>query len=98
MCITFMQMNSRSIQDLQIFKDPRRIPIIIIERVVNTPLPSTTGISYLENTNINNNQQKSRGLRMAVFVHGFQACMLEYIINFGVKNLIYRNDCFLNEK
>lgn len=67
-------MNSRSIQDLQIFKGPLRIPIIIIERVVNTPLPSTTGMSYLKNTDINNNQQKSPDLRMAVFVHGFQAC------------------------
>ncbi|PWA51631.1 serine esterase family protein [Artemisia annua] len=75
--IAHMKMNSRSIQDLQIFKDPLRIPIIIIERVVNTPLPPTTRISYLESTDIKNNQQKSRGLRMAVFVHGFQGHHLD---------------------
>ncbi|KAI3699388.1 hypothetical protein L2E82_43660 [Cichorium intybus] len=41
--------NSRSIQDLHIFGDPSRIPIIIVERVVNAPLRTPSGNSYFRN-------------------------------------------------
>ncbi|MCD7455419.1 hypothetical protein HAX54_028070 [Datura stramonium] len=44
--IAQMRINSRSIQDMQIFGDPSRIPIVIVERVVNAPLRSTSGNSY----------------------------------------------------
>lgn len=46
-----MQINNRSIQDLHIFGDPSRIPIIIVERVVNAPLRSTSGNSYFAHPN-----------------------------------------------
>ncbi|CAN4086119.1 unnamed protein product [Withania somnifera] len=44
--IAQMRINSRSIQDMHIFGDPLRIPIVIVERVVNAPLLSTSGNSY----------------------------------------------------
>ncbi|CAA0826641.1 Putative serine esterase family protein [Striga hermonthica] len=44
--IAQMRMNNRSIQDLQIFGDPSRIPIVVVERVVNAPVRSTSGNSY----------------------------------------------------
>lgn len=40
-----LQINNRSIQDLHIFGDPSRIPIVIVERVVNAPIRSTIGNS-----------------------------------------------------
>lgn len=40
-------MNNRCIQDLHIFRDPSRIPIIIIERVMNAPRRSISENSYL---------------------------------------------------
>ncbi|KAI3709921.1 hypothetical protein L2E82_39690 [Cichorium intybus] len=43
------RINSRSIQDLHIFGDPSRIPIIIVERVVNAPLRTPSGNSYFRN-------------------------------------------------
>lgn len=80
-------MNNRSIQDLQIFGDPSRIPIIIVERVVNAPMLSPNGNTYFRNTDakdtngmlpqidssFSGNKQKGRILKIAVFVHGFQA-------------------------
>lgn len=44
--IAQMRINSRSIQDMHIFGDPSRIPIIIVERVVNAPRRSTSGNSF----------------------------------------------------
>lgn len=44
--IAQMRINSRSIQDMHIFGDPSRIPIMIVERTVNAPLRSTSGNSY----------------------------------------------------
>ncbi|KAG8388639.1 hypothetical protein BUALT_Bualt02G0146300 [Buddleja alternifolia] len=44
--IAQMRINNRSIQDLHIFGDPSRIPIVIVERVVNAPVRSTSGNSY----------------------------------------------------
>lgn len=41
-----MQINNQSIQDMHIFGDPSRIPIIIVERVVNVPRRTTSGNSY----------------------------------------------------
>ena len=41
-----MQINNQSIQDMHIFGDPSRIPIIIVERVVNSPQRTTSGNSY----------------------------------------------------
>ncbi|KAG5566317.1 hypothetical protein RHGRI_002051 [Rhododendron griersonianum] len=46
-----MRINNRSIQDLHIFGDPSRIPIVIVERVINAPLRSTSGNSYFTNPN-----------------------------------------------
>lgn len=51
-----MQINNRSIQDMNIFGDPSRIPIVIIERVLNSPVRSSSGNSYfakLEQKNSN---------------------------------------------
>ncbi|KAL9682412.1 hypothetical protein QQ045_014210 [Rhodiola kirilowii] len=50
--ITQMRINNRSIQDLQIFGDPSRIPIVLVERVVNSPLRTTSGNSYFLNLNL----------------------------------------------
>lgn len=44
-----LQINSRSIQDMHIFGDPSRIPIVIVERAVNAPLRSTSGNSFFSN-------------------------------------------------
>lgn len=47
--ISLVQINNRSIQDMHIFEDPSRIPIILVERVVNAPLRTTSGSSYFSN-------------------------------------------------
>ncbi|XP_051133330.1 uncharacterized protein LOC127252978 isoform X2 [Andrographis paniculata] len=44
--IAQMRINSRSVQDMYIFGDPSRIPIVIVERVVHAPISSTSGNSY----------------------------------------------------
>nr|GMC72134.1 protein FAM135B-like [Ipomoea batatas] len=44
--IAQMRINHSSIQDMQIFGDPSRIPIVTIERVINAPLRTTSGFSY----------------------------------------------------
>ncbi|KAF8411625.1 hypothetical protein HHK36_004183 [Tetracentron sinense] len=44
--IAQMRINSRSIQDMHIFGDPLRVPVIIVERVVNAPLHTNSGNSY----------------------------------------------------
>ncbi|KAL8196660.1 hypothetical protein R6Q57_024641 [Mikania cordata] len=89
--IAQMRINNRSIQDLQIFGDPSRIPIIIVERVVNAPVLSLSGNTYFRNMDPNNtkgmlpqidssfssNKQKGRILKIAVFVHGFQGHHLD---------------------
>ncbi|KAI3746992.1 hypothetical protein L6452_09434 [Arctium lappa] len=89
--IAQMKMCSRSVQDLQIFGDPSRIPIIIVERFVNVPFRSTSGNSYFRNmdmkeghgvlsncgSSLSGNQQKDRVLKIAVFVHGFQGHHLD---------------------
>ncbi|KAL7199346.1 hypothetical protein ACSBR2_021602 [Camellia fascicularis] len=52
--IELMRINNRSMQDMHIFGDPSRIPIIIVERVVNAPLRSTSGHSYFSYLNQKN--------------------------------------------
>lgn len=47
----WMQINSRSIQDMQIFADPSHVPIVIVERVLNAPMRSSTGDSYFYKSN-----------------------------------------------
>ncbi|XP_010241697.1 PREDICTED: protein FAM135B-like isoform X2 [Nelumbo nucifera] len=44
--IAQMRINNRSIQDMHIFGDPLRIPVIIVERVLNTPRRTISGNSY----------------------------------------------------
>lgn len=44
-----MQINNQSIQDMQMFGDPLRIPIVIVERVTNAPRRTISENSYLRN-------------------------------------------------
>ncbi|KAJ4964688.1 hypothetical protein NE237_016537 [Protea cynaroides] len=44
--IAQMRINNRSIQDMQVFGDPLRVPVLIVERVVNAPFRTTSGNSY----------------------------------------------------
>lgn len=57
-----LQINSRSIQDMHIFGDPSRIPIIIVERVVNAPRRSTSGNSYFSHQE----QKDTHGIRSEI--------------------------------
>lgn len=52
--IAQMRINNRSIQDLQIFGDPSRVPIVIVERVINAPSHSLSGNSLLNPWNQEN--------------------------------------------
>ncbi|PPD86630.1 hypothetical protein GOBAR_DD16447 [Gossypium barbadense] len=47
-----MKINNRSIQDMQIFGDPSAIPIVIVERVLNTPKRSLSYNSYMKNLDL----------------------------------------------
>ncbi|KAL1353069.1 hypothetical protein HN51_017001 [Arachis hypogaea] len=47
--IAQMKINSRSIQDMHIFGDPLRTPIVIVERVMNAPRRTLSENSYLSN-------------------------------------------------
>eukprot|EP00258_Populus_trichocarpa_P022718 XP_024438737.1 protein FAM135B isoform X3 [Populus trichocarpa] len=47
--IVSMQINNRSIQDMYIFGDPLRIPIMIVERVANAPRRTLSENSYFRN-------------------------------------------------
>ncbi|XP_052185710.1 uncharacterized protein LOC127797152 isoform X1 [Diospyros lotus] len=49
-----MRINNRSIQDMHIFGDLSRVPIVIVERVVNAPLRTTSGNSYFTDLNQKN--------------------------------------------
>jgi len=42
-----LQINSRSIQDLQMFGDPLSVPVVLVERVINAPRRTCSGNSYL---------------------------------------------------
>ncbi|XP_057417136.1 uncharacterized protein LOC130711495 [Lotus japonicus] len=45
--IAQMRINSSSIQDMQIYGDPLRIPVVIVERVMNVPRRCTSEMSFL---------------------------------------------------
>lgn len=79
---------------MHIFGDPSRIPIVIVERVMNAPRRTMSENSYLRHveyvnthsfrTGLNSDtaDKKSapptnaRVLKIVVFVHGFQACLV----------------------
>ncbi|WZY97364.1 hypothetical protein YC2023_069693 [Brassica napus] len=86
--IAQMRINNRGIQDMHIFGDPMRVPIVIIERVWNAPKRTFSDRSSMrhvdkidssllndENRSIKHNtpQHSGRELKIVVFVHGFQA-------------------------
>ncbi|KAG9147797.1 hypothetical protein Leryth_003406 [Lithospermum erythrorhizon] len=74
--IAQMKINNRFIQDLHIFGDPSRIPIVVVERAVNVPYRSASGI--LENmATAQKTCQTGRILKIVVFVHGFQGHHLD---------------------
>ncbi|KAL5559878.1 hypothetical protein UlMin_036089 [Ulmus minor] len=52
--IAQMNINNRSIQDLFIFGDPSRIPVLIVERVMNAPRRATSENSYLRHLDVIN--------------------------------------------
>ncbi|KAK4770497.1 hypothetical protein SAY87_031029 [Trapa incisa] len=83
-----MRINHRSIQDLQIFGNPSRIPIVTVERVVNAPrrtvsvnayssLLNGTGFENTKRQPVSGLQQSGRILKVVVFVHGFQGHHLD---------------------
>ncbi|XP_012571425.1 uncharacterized protein [Cicer arietinum] len=45
--IAQMRINNRSIQDMQIFGDPLRVPVVLVERVMNVPRRSNSEISFM---------------------------------------------------
>ncbi|XP_010548759.1 PREDICTED: protein FAM135B-like isoform X2 [Tarenaya hassleriana] len=50
--IAQMRINNRSIQDMHIFGDPMRVPIVIIERVWNAPRRTFSDNSYLRHVDM----------------------------------------------
>lgn len=48
--IVQMKINSHSIQDMQIFGDPSRVPVVIVERVINAPRRTYSGNSYFHHS------------------------------------------------
>ncbi|CAA7024113.1 unnamed protein product [Microthlaspi erraticum] len=88
--IAQMRINNRSIQDMHILGDPMRVPIIIVERVLNAPRRTLSDNSYLRHVdmiNLNsdetekakatNSKHSPRELKIVVFVHGFQGHHLD---------------------
>lgn len=47
-----MQINNRFIQDMHIFGGPSRIPIVIVERVMNAPRRTFSENSYFRNVDL----------------------------------------------
>jgi len=92
-----LQINGRSIQDMQIFGDPLRIPVVLVERVMNVPRRSTSEIPLLGHVGLVDSHSLTNGLgshtfrkksapksnvrvlKIVVFVHGFQACLENFI-------------------
>jgi len=82
---------------MQIFGDPLRTPIVIVEHVLNVPrrFPSENSLlrhigridsdGFPLSLNIDSIGKKSapptnaRVLKIVVFVHGFQACLVDFI-------------------
>ncbi|KAH9616475.1 hypothetical protein KSS87_009440, partial [Heliosperma pusillum] len=91
--IAQMMINSRSIQDLQMFGDPLQVPVLIVERVINAPRRSYSGNSYFcdadqkapsniitefkTTSKMSGAEQQARVLKIVVFVHGFQGHHLD---------------------
>ncbi|XP_010544041.1 PREDICTED: protein FAM135B isoform X2 [Tarenaya hassleriana] len=91
--IAQMRINNRSIQDMYIFGDPMRVPIVIIERVWNAPRRTFSDNSYLRHVDMidssihhddetrkksgSNLMQNVRELKVVIFVHGFQGHHLD---------------------
>ncbi|XP_061352978.1 uncharacterized protein LOC133297794 isoform X1 [Gastrolobium bilobum] len=89
--IAQMQINNRSIQDMHIFGDPLRIPIVIVEHVINAPRRSTSEtslarhIGFVDSHDLSPDtigkksapQSNARVLKIVVFVHGFQGHHLD---------------------
>ncbi|KAK7282940.1 hypothetical protein RIF29_12075 [Crotalaria pallida] len=81
--IAQMQINNRSIQDMYIFGDPLHVPIVIVERVMNTPRRDSNQNSYLRHMRTDTIGKQSapqsiaRVLKIVVFVHGFQGHHLD---------------------
>ncbi|KAK1555527.1 hypothetical protein Q3G72_027680 [Acer saccharum] len=50
--IAQMKINTRSLQDMHIFGDPSRVPIIFVERVMNAPRRTFSDNSYLRNLDL----------------------------------------------
>ncbi|XP_074296521.1 uncharacterized protein LOC141626767 isoform X1 [Silene latifolia] len=91
--IAQMMINSRSIEDLQMFGDPLHVPVLIVERVINAPKRSYSGNSYFchadqkasskvitdfkTTSKMSGTDQQSRVLKIVVFVHGFQGHHLD---------------------
>ncbi|KAL8167672.1 hypothetical protein V2J09_009171, partial [Rumex salicifolius] len=67
--------NSRSIQDMQIFADPSHVPIVIVEHNVSTTLLSE--LKVVGKFSAADHQSRSCILRVVVFVHGFQGHHLD---------------------
>ncbi|CAL0305626.1 unnamed protein product [Lupinus luteus] len=85
--IAQMQINNRSIQDMYIFGEPLRVPIVIVERVMNTPRRNSNQNSYLRHMQTEPSpdtigkksapKSNARLLKIVVFVHGFQGHHLD---------------------
>ncbi|CAN1813129.1 Protein FAM135B [Linum perenne] len=81
--IAQMKINNRSLQDMHIYKDPSRIPIIMLDHFVNAPSPSSGGHSYISHldqkiiSSTSSFEHNSRILKVVVFVHGFQGQSLD---------------------
>ncbi|WCJ24939.1 Protein FAM135B [Euphorbia peplus] len=50
--IAHMRINTQSVQDMNIFGDPLRMPIIFIERVINSPRRTLSENSYFRNLDL----------------------------------------------
>lgn len=57
-----MQINNRSIQDMHIFGDPSRIPIVIVERVINAPRRTFSVNSYFSHLDVNDSSRLPNGV------------------------------------
>ncbi|KAL5703666.1 hypothetical protein ACHQM5_022193 [Ranunculus cassubicifolius] len=66
-----VEINNRSIQDMHIFGDPLRIPVILVDRVVNAPLRTTSGNSFfsvidaIDTLSISTGNNSTLGSRLA---------------------------------
>ncbi|XP_031091434.1 protein FAM135B-like isoform X1 [Ipomoea triloba] len=85
--ISQMKITSCAIQDMQIFGDPLRTPIVIVERVRIAPFLSShqdhntdiklAGIGSKPIKKFDSLRRNSRVLKVVVFVHGFQGHHLD---------------------